>query len=152
MLTYGLIFRMLSFSLAQRMNETLSCLELTFSQGHILGYLAHCPEPPCARDIEERFQLSHPTVSGLLSRLEKKGFLSQQPDPQDRRRKLLMLLPKGKACTDTMEAVIRQGDEALLRGFTPEERAQFRGYLTRALHNVSPDHPIPILPKEEFPK
>ena len=91
MLTYGLMFRTLSFALAQTMNETLSSLELTFSQGHILGYLAHCQTPPCAKNIEERFQLSHPTVSGLLSRLERKGFLSQQPDPQDRRRKLALI-------------------------------------------------------------
>ena len=151
MLTYGLMFRTLSFALAQTMNETLSSLELTFSQGHILGYLAHCQTPPCAKDIEERFQLSHPTVSGLLSRLEKKGFLSQQPDPQDRRRKLVVLLPKGRACTEAMSEVIRSGDESLLQGFAPEEREQFRAYLIRAIHNVSPDHPIPF-PKEEFPK
>lgn len=151
MFSYGLMFRMVSSALAQRMNETLSCMELTFSQGPILGYLAHCQTPPCARDIEERFQLSHPTVSGLLSRLEKKGFLSQEPDPQDRRRKLVVLLPKGRACTEAMSEVIRSGDEALLQGFTPEEREQFRALLIRAVHNVATDHPIPI-PKEEFTK
>ena len=102
MLTFGRIFRSLDCALGQRMDQALSGMDLTFSQGHIMGYLAHRDTPPCAKDIEDRFHLSHPTVSGLLARLEKKE----------------------------------------LEGFTPEEEAQFREYLLRALHNVSPNFDI----------
>ena len=55
----------------QRMGGTLEQLELTPAQSHVLHYLvehrAQCPGP---RDVEEFFSLTHPTVSGILSRLE----------------------------------------------------------------------------------
>ena len=81
MLTFGRIFRSLDCALGQRMDQALSGMDLTFSQGHIMGYLAHRDTPPCAKDIEDRFHLSHPTVSGLLSRLEKKEFIQLREDP-----------------------------------------------------------------------
>ena len=149
MTNYGHMFRAISCALGERMNQALSGMELTFSQGHILGYLAQCTQTPCVRDIEDAFQLTHPTVSGLLSRMEKKGFVRLEPDPGDRRRKLVYLLPKGLQCIETMSEVIRQGDATLLRGFTQAEQEQFRVYLTRAMRNVSPDFTIP---KEEFSK
>ena len=144
MFSYGHLFRMLSCAMGQRMNAALSGMELTSAQGPILGYLTHCQTPPCAKDIEEQFQLSHPTVSGLLARMEKKGFIAQKADPEDRRRKKVYLRPKGLECTQTMSVVIRQGDEELLLGFTQEERALFRDFLVRAMQNLSPEF------KEEF--
>ena len=38
-----------------------------------------------------------------------------------------------------MHAVIRDGEERLLTGFSQEEREQFQQYLLRALQNVSPE-------------
>lgn len=139
MVTFGRIFRSLDCALGRYMDQALSGMDLTFSQGHIMGYLSHCDTPPCARDIEERFHLSHPTVSGLLARLEKKEFITVQEDPADRRRKLIYILPKGRQCNETMAAVIQNGDKKLLEGFTPEEAEQFMNFLFRALHNVAPD-------------
>ena len=98
MVTFGRVFRSLDCALRRRMDQALSGIDLTFSQGHIMGYLAHCDTPPCAKDIEDRFHLSHPTVSGLLSRLEKKEFIALREDPDDRRRKLVYILPKGRQC------------------------------------------------------
>lgn len=139
MFPFGRTFRRLDCAMRQSMDGALSSMDLTFSQGHIMGYLAHSEQPPCAKDIEDRFQLSHPTVSGLLSRLEKKEFIALRPDPEDRRRKLVYILPKGKQCNETMHAVIRDGEERLLTGFSKEEREQFQQYLLRALQNVSPE-------------
>ncbi len=139
MLTFGLLFRSLDCALRQSMDLALSDMDLTFAQGHIMGFLARCNTPPCAKDIEDRFQLSHPTVSGLLARLEKKEFIAQRPDPQDRRRKLIYILPKGQHCNETMYAVILHGDKKLLEGFSQEEADRFRQYLLRALRNVAPD-------------
>ena len=110
MVTFGRVFRSL--------DQALSGMDLTFSQGHIMGYLAHCDTPPCAKDIEDRFHLSHPTVSGLLSRLEKKEFIALREDPDDRRRKLVYISSKGRQCNETMAAVIQNGDKKLLEGCT----------------------------------
>lgn len=118
------------------MTNALAQMDLTASQGHIMGYLAHRKQPPCSRDIEEAFRLSHPTVSGLLSRLEKKGFIEFRPDESDRRCKRIFILPKGRECLELMHNTIQQTEAQLVRDFTPEEQAQFTDFLTRAIHNM----------------
>ena len=82
---YGHLARILHWCTDQSMTNALAQMDLTAAQGHIMGYLAHQKQPPCPKDIEEAFHLSHPTVSGLLSRMEKKGFIELRPDPNDRR-------------------------------------------------------------------
>ena len=77
---YGHYARILHWCTDQAITSALAQMDLTASQGHIMGYLAHRDQPPCSRDIEEAFRMSHPTVSGLLSRLEKKGFIEFRSD------------------------------------------------------------------------
>ena len=104
------------------MSATLASMDLTASQGHILAFIAHSPQPPCPRDMEEAFQLSHPTVSGILSRLEKKGFIRCDPDPSDRRCKRVFLDAKGKECLARMDATIAGNERRMVQNFTEEER------------------------------
>lgn len=111
-------------------------MDLTAAQGHIMGYLAHREEPACPRDIEEAFQLSHPTVSGLLARMEKKGFISLLPDERDRRIKRIYIMEKGHKCTEMMHSTIQNNEERMVRDFTPEEKAQFAALLERAIINM----------------
>ena len=127
------------------MTAALAEMDLTAAQGRILGYLTRRETPPCSRDIEEEFHLSHPTVSGILSRLEQKGFVALRPDPRDRRCKRIHILPKGKACHERMHRTIQETEERLVQDFTPEEREQFVQLLQRAIVNMgqSPCNPIP---------
>lgn len=121
-------------------------MELTASQGCIMGYLYHRQQPACAKDIEEAFEMSHSCVSGLLSRLEKKGFLALRPDEQDRRCKRIYILPKGRACYSHMRETLQSIDDRIVQGFTPEEQAQFSRLLYQAVVNMGGN---PICPHKE---
>lgn len=133
---FGHYFRILHSCTGQAMTNALADLELTAAQGHIMGYITHRPQPPCARDIEEAFQLSHPTVSGLLNRLEKKGFIEFRPDEADRRCKRIYLLPKGRQLDETMHNTIRATEAQLVQDFTEEEKELFGQLLERAIRNM----------------
>ena len=145
---FGHRIRVLHWCTDQAMTAALARMELTAAQGHIMGYLAHRDAPPCSRDIEEAFHMSHPTVSGLLTRLEKKGFIEFRPDPQDRRCKRLYVLPKGMAVDDTMRNAIRASEQQMVQDFTPEEKEQFAHLLTKAICNMGID-PTKCKPKED---
>lgn len=118
------------------MTAELEKMDLTAAQGHIMGYLAHHEEAPCPRDIELDFKLSHPTVSGLLSRLEQKDFIELRTDPNDRRCKRIYILPKGRECHDRMHQTILNNEERMVQGFTEEEKQLFADFLTRAIENM----------------
>ena len=133
---YGPRFRALHWCTEQIMSAALADMDLTSAQGHILGFVIHQSTPPCSRDIEEAFHLSHPTVSGTLSRMERKGFIEFRADANDRRCKRIYVLPKGMECHDRMTHTIDSTEQQILRGFTPEEEALFSQFLNRAMTNM----------------
>ena len=139
----------LHFYTDQAITEAVSAMDLTAAQGHILSYLSHRTQPPCPKDIEDAFHLSHPTVSGLLQRLEKKEFITIRPDAEDRRCKRIYLLPKGEACHQQIHAIIDRTEDSLVQGFTPEERSELLRLLDKAAANIrTPSH----CHKEEQPQ
>lgn len=133
---YGYYIRLLHRCMGQTITNALSQMDVTAAQGPILGYITHRKTPPCSRDIEEEFHLSHPTVSGILNRLEKKGFLEFRTDPEDRRCKRIYLLEKGWQCDDLTRQTIRSTEKQMLQGFTQEEEALFAEFLQRAITNM----------------
>lgn len=133
---YGPRLRMLHCCTDQTMTKALAEMELTAAQGHILVFLSRQEQPPCPRDVEEIFQLSHPTVSGLLNRLEKKEFIALRPDPADRRCKRICLLPKGRECLHVMDQTVQRIEARMVHGFTAQEQEQFSGLLDRAIENM----------------
>ena len=130
------------------MDNAMESMELTAVQGHIMAYLAHAKHPPCPRDLEAEFHLTHPTVSGILSRLEQKGFLELRTDPEDRRCKRIFVLEKGWQCHEVMHSTIQENERRMTEGFTPEEQEIFAGLLRRAIRNMGGD-PTPRRFKED---
>lgn len=138
---YGHLIRVLHCCCDQSMTENLEKMDLTASQGRLMGYIAHRKGAPTyAKDVEAALDLSHPTVSGLLSRLEQKGFIALETDPKDRRSKQIVLQEKGRACLEKMHQLMTEHEERIVRGFSPAEREQFRVLLQRAIENVHPDN------------
>ena len=133
---YGHLARVLHACTDQTMTAALAQMELTAAQSHILCYITYRKSPPCARDIEEAFQLSHPTVSGILSRLEQKDFIEMRPDELDRRCKRIYIREKGLQLDEMMHQTVRSTEERMVQGFTEDEKAQFADLLRRAIDNM----------------
>lgn len=137
---YGHLIRILHWCTDQMMTDALDKLDLTAAQGRLMAFLAHRGEQPTyAKNVETEFHLSHPTVSGLLSRLEQKGFLELKTDPNDRRSKRIVISEKGMASHERMHSVIMDNESRIVQGFSEEEKAQFAQFLHRAIENVRPD-------------
>ena len=134
---FGYLFKVLYWLTDQNMNRGLAQMDLTASQGHIMMYLSHCEEPPCSKDIENVFRLSHATVSGLLSRLEKKDFIEFTADTADHRVKRILLRPKGYECLEQMRGIMETNESVLTKGFTPQETEEFASYLERSISNLN---------------
>lgn len=138
---YGHLVRILHWCCDQTMTEALNKMDLTASQGRLMAFLAHRGQQPTyARDVEAELHLTHPTVSGLLSRLEQKGFVELKTDPNDRRSKRIVISEKGCACHERMHAAIIENESRIVQGFTEEEKTLLARLLQRAIDNVLPGH------------
>ncbi len=128
--------RRLHWCADQAMSEGLSQMDLTASQGCAMGFINHRSTPPMAKDFEEALHLSHASAAGILTRLEKKGFIAFRPDEKDKRCKRIYPLQKAKDCHAHMHGIMESLEQTITRNFTQEERAQFLEYLDRAIGNL----------------
>lgn len=85
-------------------NRRMAKFNLTSSQVDVLVYLiaAQGKEEINQVEIQEEFDLSCPTVNGILDRLEKKGLVRFEKSTRDLRRKKIILTRKGKSMEDKL--------------------------------------------------
>jgi DNA-binding MarR family transcriptional regulator len=78
-----------------------------------------------------------PATSGsVIGRLEARGWVRREPDPSDRRRKLLWLTDEGRATALRMAHGVMQVQERLVEPLAPDERETF----VHLLHKLIADH------------
>lgn len=151
----GAFIRSISNAMAQNMQQKSEQLGLTSSQGMFLHHLWLRQEklgvPTFAKDLEEFFDIKHPTVSGILQRMEAAGFVEFQASEADRRRKAILLTPKAMELHLETERHIQQTEARLVKGMSEAEILEFRRLLRMAADNLGVCHKptIPENKKEE---
>lgn len=86
-------------------------LNLTAPQGMLVGILAH-HGPQKVSDLSERMSLSNSTVSGIIDRLEKLGYVQRVRSQEDRRIVMIDLIPERR---ETMGCKFKAIDEFLAK-------------------------------------
>ncbi|MFF7411757.1 MarR family winged helix-turn-helix transcriptional regulator [Streptomyces lydicus] len=64
-------------------------------------------------------------IIAVLDDLEARGLIHRQPDPEDRRARLLSLTTDGRRLRDAAQSAIQQGEERLLARLPAADRAGF---------------------------
>ena len=109
---------------------------LTFSQVRVMEFVAMSGGRVTQKEIEEHLGVSHPTVVGLVARLEKSGFLACCIDEEDRRNKLVSETAEAAKTGACMRRERRRMEERLVRGFSEEEKAVLADMLVRLYRNI----------------
>ncbi len=133
------LFRKIHLFCENECNQMLAEYDLTYAQLQLLDFLFLQNEqgmPVNQRRIEEMLGLKNPTVTGLINRLETKGFLLRVADVQDRRANIILLTDKAHRLRDEMEEVAGSMEEGLLRGFGTEEKRELERLLKKIYQNV----------------
>ncbi len=73
------------------------------------------PEGTRLIDLAERAQMTHQSMSELVVGLEQQGYVERQPDPTDRRARLVCLTPKGRGLVRFAVKEIARIEEDWLR-------------------------------------
>ena len=89
------------------------------------------------RDVEKNLNLKNPTVTGILKRLDEKGYIFCVPNANDRRKKIIYLTEKAYDIRRKMEADRRKLDRELTRGMTKRETEALRKNLDKILNNIA---------------
>jgi DNA-binding MarR family transcriptional regulator len=107
-------------------------VDLTFSQMELMGYVNHSPN--ChVQDIADGLELTPPTVSVAVRRLEEAGWLERQPDPQDGRAFIISLTSESIEMLQRANSARGKGIRKFLIGLAPNEQEQLINLLEKAI-------------------
>lgn len=133
----GVYIPMLHNQFKEQMDRLVGKIDLTTSQIHILFYLkGRGDEEVIQKDIEETFNLSNPTVTGIIKRLEAKEFVTRTVSSKDARSKSLHLTEKSIAASEEMKRAMYEANKKVFEGFTEQELDVLEKCFIRMLHNL----------------
>lgn len=117
----GYLIKCINDRLKVKADLELKKYNLTMAQCRILEYLDSRGGKATQKEIEVFWEVSHPTVVGLISRMEQNGYVkSRQSD--DRRNKIVALTPQAEAISREMKKNIYDSEQMLLAPLSMEER------------------------------
>ncbi|MCI8710090.1 MAG: MarR family transcriptional regulator [Dorea sp.] len=136
--TIGFLFKQINNVYEKEFNNRLRKLGITSSQCEVLDFLLQSSKDQVTqRDIERALNLKNPTVTGLLKRLDEKGFILSVPSGKDKRCKNIYLTEKAYDIQKRMEVHRKKLDKMLTLGMTEKEAEALYRMLNRVLYNIA---------------
>jgi DNA-binding MarR family transcriptional regulator len=84
--------------------------------------------------ISQGLMLENPTVTGLIDRLEKSGYVKRSDHPDDRRVYLIYLTEKGNKVANKALPIVKKLNEEIKKGYSKEEVENFKKVLVGAFN------------------
>ena len=107
---------------------TAAGVKITLEQAGIL-FLLKAEDGQAMSQLSRLLLLDNSTVTGLIDRLEKSGFVLRKADPKDRRIFLIHITGKGIKEVDKAKPVINKVNEEIRTDFSMEEMESFKKIL-----------------------
>ena len=106
------------------------------AQGRILFVLWDDDNKPIS-ELSAKTGLAKTTLTGMLDRLEKSGYIQRVLDPDDRRKVNITLTEAARSLKDSYDAVSAHMNGIFYEGFTETEIKTFEKSLTKLLQNLT---------------
>ena len=88
-------------------------------------------------ELARHLQVQPATMTRMLQRMEKAGFVERRPDPDDQRVSRVYLTAAGRAVQGDVRQVWHRLEEEAFAGFSLEERDLMRQFFERIRENLS---------------
>lgn len=123
----------------QKINEKLKRYDLTIAQLDVLVEVIRANEKHILinqRDIEKKLNLTNPTVTGLINRLETKGLIERVENENDKRMRNLYVKKETMCFNKKLKHIFRESDLVALKDFNEDEKRELESYLERIITNL----------------
>lgn len=124
----GYLIKSINDKLKVKADADLKRYNLTFTQSRVFAYLQEKHGQATQKEIELFLDVSHPTVVGIVSRMEQNGYVSCHQD-EDKRNKIVKLTPKAQSLGTDLEAHMLGNEKHLLSPLNNAEAEQLKKLL-----------------------
>lgn len=111
----------------------LKSVHLTLAQSRVLAFLVDKDGQSTQKEIEDFLQVSHPTVVGIVSRMEKNGYLKSSYIGTS---KIVRLTPCAHEVGQDMVKAMAENDAALMKGLSKKEISELQRMLMQVYQNI----------------
>ncbi len=112
-------------------NAQLKEFDLTLAQGHVLGFLlAHDGKAPL-KELERALSVAQSTSAGLVSRLEKRGYIKTNTADADKRIKIVSITQIGLSAMKNIGDTMLSLENEILSPLSDEESETFKTLLIK---------------------
>jgi MarR family transcriptional regulator for hemolysin len=132
---------LLGHALEREMNDELARHGITYPQWQVLAWVA-IGGPQSQVELAERMKIEPPTLAGILDRMERAGWISREPDPTDRRRKLVTPTDRVGPVWDKMVQCAQHVRALAHRDIAEDDLITARRILSRMLQNLGTALPV----------
>jgi DNA-binding MarR family transcriptional regulator len=95
-----------------------------------------------ARDLASAVGISRPTSTGVVTTLERRGYVQRKRNTLDGRMVSVSLTPEGRKKIETLFPTFNEEEVAVTEGLTAGHQEQLASMLRTVLRTVAPDQPI----------
>ena len=130
-------FHVLCINMNKDRNKRLNELSLTSSQADVLLYLiCNQDKDITQKNIENTFNLTNPTVHGILKRLEEKDFILKDKNIKDARFNIIKITDKSKVLKEKITSEQEKITNALWENIDENEKMIFLKTLEKIEFNI----------------
>jgi len=108
--------------------------DLAGARGRVIFALWNEDNIPIKK-LVEKTSLDKATLTGIIDRLERDGYVKRSPSPDDKRATLISRTGKDEIFKSKIPEVSKQQNKLFYKGFSTSEIKEFEEYLKRILQN-----------------
>lgn len=129
--------RRIGIQMELMMGQAMAEKDLSAAQGHILLFvLGHSQEGTSLTEIHQEFGYSMASLSSILKRLRKHGYVRVEPCLEDNRRKMLYATEQAAELKTFLIQTLSDTCDRAYLGFSDEELAQLDRLQKKLLRNL----------------
>ena len=132
----GYLIKNINDKLKIKADADLKHSKLTLAQSRVLAFLDSKGGQATQKEIEVFLDVSHPTVVGIISRMEQNGHLNCWVDETDKRNKIVALTEDAKALGEEMEQRIFDNEKMLLVSLSEADIKKLKQMLLTIYNNL----------------
>lgn len=132
----GYLIKNINDKLKVKADADLKHSNLTLAQSRVLAFLDSRGGQATQKEIEVYLEVSHPTVVGIISRMEQNGHLRCWVDETDKRNKIVALTKQAKALGEEMEQRILANEKMLLASLSESDIKKLKQMLLIIYNNL----------------
>ena len=131
-----------AFLITNSANRPYFKLGMNLSEVDVLAALARSEAGLNCSEIAEATLITKGGITGILDRLEARGFVQRAPSRDDRRSIMIQLTEKGvEVCHDLFSKLARNNEEIFAKGLKPDQIKQFCKLITMLIRSFEVDTP-----------